>query len=237
MTSGWKRRSLGLLLAAGACRATTGRPSFIPFPEAEHAEVGFDLADEDQTVLMVTDTVAQRLAADSIPVQRIKRFDGFVESRWFDAKTKRPWVGRPLGPDAVKVRAWVDPAKPGFSRVEIETVYIPKVDPSLPARENEIPVPTEHAINRQMGEMLKDLGEAYGPPKDEQTPAEAAAAGDRPAAAAPARGTPRPVASDTARRAAADTASRGPAQPTPKPPTPAPPPPPPPPPPPAPPGA
>ena len=35
-----------VLLVLLGCRATTGRPPFDPFPEAEHVEVGFGLEDD-----------------------------------------------------------------------------------------------------------------------------------------------------------------------------------------------
>ena len=167
MTRSALRAALVTILAMG-CRATTGRPSFVPFPEAEHAQIGFDLAGEEETIFMVTDTLAARLRADSIPLNRVRRFDGFIESLWFDAKTLQPLSGRPLGPNAVKVRAWVDPGQPGFSRVELETVLVPRVDPSLSDREQEAPVPTAHPINRRMGELLKKLAATYGVPTDEK---------------------------------------------------------------------
>lgn len=199
-------------LAVAACRATTARPSFTPFPEAEHSEIGFDLAGEDETIFMVTDTVAARLLADSVPLAKVRRFDGFIESRWFDAKTKQPIAGRPLGPDAVRVRAWIDPGKPGYSKIEIETVYVPKVDPSLPDREQEAPVATEHPVNRKMGELLKALAVTYGVPEEEKAPAEGGPAAG-PGARLPGRHHPgRPRHHGPARHHRSPAGDAGPAQ-------------------------
>lgn len=164
-----RRLGVVLVLVAG-CKASTGRPPFNSFPEAEHTEIGFNLAGEDETVVIVTDTLAARLKADSIPVSRIKRVDGFLETPWFDAKTLQPTTRRPLGQDVVKVRAWVDPGKPGYSKIEVETVYIPRADPSIPSRELEQPVPADHPVAHRISEMLKPLTEKYGIPPDQQEP-------------------------------------------------------------------
>lgn len=164
------RRAVLVSVMLIGCKATTGRPGFVPFPEAEHTEIGFNLADEDESVFMVTDTIAARLQADSIPVNRVIRVDGYLETPWFDAKTLQPTTRRPLGPDVVRVRAWVDPSKPGFARVEIETVYVPRADPSVPDRELEAPVPAVHPVNIRVGEMLRKLAEKYGVPPDQQEP-------------------------------------------------------------------
>ncbi len=167
MIAGRRRLLLALGFLAG-CRATTKRPWFVPLPEAEHAEVGFGLLNKDSSIARITDSVVAYLEADSIPVSVVHRVDGYLETPWFDAKSLRPTSARPLGEDVVRVRAWVDASKPGFARVEIETVYVPAADPSLRERDTEVAVPLTHPVNRRVAESLKRLNEKYGAPDEEK---------------------------------------------------------------------
>ncbi len=152
--------------AAFGCRATTGRPHFDPFPEAEHVEIGFGAIDRNATVMQITDTVLAYLQADSITFTRVRRFDGYLESAWLDAETLQPTDRRPLGSNTIRVRVWVDPTMPGYGRVEAETIYNVMADPSRPFRELERPVDPAHAVNRRIGDVLKRLGTLYGAPTD-----------------------------------------------------------------------
>jgi len=161
-----RRRLIPVLALLVACRATTGRPSFVPFPEAETVEIGFGLADRTITVMRVTDTVVAYLKADSIPIALSKPFDGYFETAWLDAKTLTPTSRRPLGDGVVRVRGFVDPSKPGYANVNIETVYRRMVDPSVPARELEAPVPTLHPVNHRIAELMKKLQVKYGIPEE-----------------------------------------------------------------------
>ena len=167
ITRAKRRLVIGLALVAG-CRATTKRPSFVPLPEAEHAEIGFGFLIKDTSVARITDSVVAYLEADSIPVSRVDRVDGYLETPWFDAKSLRPTKARPLGEDVVRVRAWVDASKPGFAHVEIETVYVPVADPSLRDRDTEVAVPTAHPVNRRVAGALKRLNDKYGAPDEEK---------------------------------------------------------------------
>jgi hypothetical protein len=153
-------------MAALGCRATTGRPPFPPFPEAEHVEIGFGLVDKVVTVMQVTDSLVAYLRADSIPVSTVKPFDGYLETRWFEAATLAPTDRRPLSDQIVRVRGWVDPSKPGYAKVEVETVSVPWADPSLPDRELETPVPFTHPVNVRVRAVLKRLTDKYGAPED-----------------------------------------------------------------------
>ncbi|MEO8448290.1 MAG: hypothetical protein ABI647_00780 [Gemmatimonadota bacterium] len=110
--------------------------------------------------------LAAALRADSLPVSRIRPFDGYLETPWFDALTLEPTSRRPVGPNVVKVRAWVDPAKPSFSSYEVEGVYVAKVDPSRPARELEVPLPIEHPLSKRLAAVVKKLVAEYGEPEE-----------------------------------------------------------------------
>jgi hypothetical protein len=149
---------LGLLLLG--CFPSTTRPSFLPKPSAVAAEVELD-------VPKATRTLALALNADSIPVRRTEPKDGWLESEWFDARTFQPTTARRLGLDVVKVRAWVDPARPSskgdnHSTITIETVYRPMADPSRSDRDLERQVPNTHPISGRMLALTIALAKKYG---------------------------------------------------------------------------
>jgi len=189
-------RTAIVVLALVGCKATTSRPSFVPFPEAGHGEIGFGNADPVATITEATRVLADALRADSIPVDGVHFDDGYLETRWFDAKSLEPTGTRPLGPEIVKVRGWVNPAKPGFSDLEVETVYVPYADPSRPERDLELPVPADHPVAKRVAGVIKALVQKFGEP-DTTT-------------VRPAPGAGPPVA-DTGKRAAADTGRKAPA--------------------------
>ena len=185
--------SVAFLFLLGACQASTTRPSFVPQPEAAHAEVQLPI-----------DTATVRLAAafraDSFPVSKIRPRDGFLETPWFDSATLRATGKRPVGEGVVKVRGWVGPAKPSFSAYEIEAVYVPLVDPSRPPRELEVALPSEHPVSKRIAAIMKKLVAQYGVP-DAPPPAPAA----RAAVPLPALRPVPPPADTTARAAKRDT--------------------------------
>jgi hypothetical protein len=66
----------------------------------------------------------------------------------------------------VRVRAWVTPSKPGAGLVEIETVFRPVADPSVPERELEAPVPGEHPFAVRVVRLVEALVARFGEPTD-----------------------------------------------------------------------
>lgn len=147
-----------------ACKATTTRPYFPPVTGAPQTEI-------ELGVRQATEALADVLKGDSLPVRRVEPRDGFVETAWFDARDKRASHGRRIGPDVVQVRAWVDPSRPGFSRVVIETVFRPLADPSRSARDLDRQVPPDHPIGKRMTEIVTELARLYSPePAQPATP-------------------------------------------------------------------
>ncbi len=120
-----------------------------------------------------TRAVALALDADSIPVRRTEAADGWLESEWFDAGTLRPTKHRRLGPGVVKVRAWIDPSRPNYSTVTIETVFRPLADPSRSDRELEQQVAAGHRVAGKVQLALASLTKLYGEPVDTTKPAKA----------------------------------------------------------------
>ena len=147
-----------LCLTVGAlvlgCKATTTRPYFPPLTGAPQTEIELSVRD-------ATEALADVLRSDTLPLRRVEPRDGFIETDWFNARDKQVAHGRRLGADVVQVRAWVDPSRPGHSRVVIETVFRPMADPSLSSRDLDRQVPPDHPIGRRMSEVVTELAKLY----------------------------------------------------------------------------
>jgi hypothetical protein len=166
---GSQREWFGLILLISACQAYSSRPTFPPM-------AGAPFADIDLPVGRATGIVAQAFIDDSLPLSHVEAKDGMVETPWFDATTLAPTKARPLGLNVVRVRAWIDPTKPGSSRVTVETVYRPTADPSVPERHLDRPVPKGHSVGKRVGELVTDLVKTYGTPPPADSGAVAAPA-------------------------------------------------------------
>jgi hypothetical protein len=157
---------LWLTVGAAACQPSTTRPPFPPLPEAAGSEIRLP-------VPMATSKLAEALKADSIPARKVRLRDGYIETPWFDARNGRP-IGqrRAIGPGVVRIRAWADPARPGSTQLTVETLYRPRVDPSLPYRELEREVSPNHPGAKKVDAVLLRLLQRFGgpPPPQAQQP-------------------------------------------------------------------
>lgn len=142
------------LVVLVACQLATNRPAFEPFPEARHADLPLSRAE-------ATQRLAEALTADSIPVTRVEPRDGYLETGWFDAETRRPTSKRPPGPGVVRVRGWIEPARVRQSELRVETAFRRMVDPSLPERELERPVAPDHPVAQRIDSVLAQLVRRY----------------------------------------------------------------------------
>jgi hypothetical protein len=155
-----RRRAWRLVLAGvalAACQPATTRPPFPPVPEAATTEVRLVPTE-------ATRQLAEALRQDSIPVARVEQRDNWLATGWFDTASHRTTHRRPLGSDDVRIRAWSDPTRPGFSKITVETVYHPLADPSLPERELDRQVPHDHPVAAKVRTILADLVKRYGGP-------------------------------------------------------------------------
>jgi hypothetical protein len=166
-------RVVGCLLsltAVLACDPNTTRPGLVPLPEAAGTEVRLPPRE-------ATRNLAEALRADSVPIRRVAIRDGYMESGWFDTRSRRPAAAnRAIGVGVVQVRAWADPARPGSSQLVVETTYRAMVDPSLPQRELELQVPANHPVAADVEGVLRRLVERYGGPPAAPAPTAAPAA-------------------------------------------------------------
>lgn len=142
-------------MTVAACYPTTTRPPFSVEPTAAATQI-------ELPIDRATTALALALYTDSIPVLRTEVKDGWLETGWFDATTMRPTTARVLGPDVVKVRGFVDPARPDFSALSVETVYRPMADPAMSARDLEREVPADHPVAKRVRRVLAALVKQYG---------------------------------------------------------------------------
>ena len=146
--------AFGALMLA-ACYPATSRPGFVPMPEAATREV-------ELLITEATQQLAIALDAEQVPVRRTEPRDGWLETDWFDVKTLKPTSARHLGDQVVKIRAWVDPARPKFSSmITVEAVYRPLADPSRDDRSLERVVPNDHPVAMRMFRILDSLARKY----------------------------------------------------------------------------
>jgi hypothetical protein len=147
--------TLFTVVSFSACRATTHRPYFTPLPVATVAQVELGIPE-------ATRALSEALARDSITLRTIRERDGFLDSGWLDARTLEPTRARPLGPEVVRVRAWVNPDKEFWSELVVEATYRPLDDPSRPERELDVALPESHPLQRRIAGALRALVERYG---------------------------------------------------------------------------
>ncbi len=148
---------IGVAVGQLGCRASTTRPPFGPKPMAATAELRLGIESGTQIL-------AEALQEDSIPIATVELLDGYVETRWFRVPGWQEVEGEPVGVDVVRVRGWVDPARPGYVRCTVEIVYRPWVDPSRDGRELDVAVPSDHLVLQRVQARLKRLVSLYGDP-------------------------------------------------------------------------
>jgi hypothetical protein len=146
-----------ILAILAACKPDTTRPAITPYPEAAGVEIRLRPQE-------ATRRLAEALRGDSLPPAQVRLRDGYLETKWLDSATGRPTGRRPLGTDVVRLRGWVDPGRPGFSVLTVETLYRPLADPALPERELERQVPREHPTAVKVEQVLQAMLKRYGGP-------------------------------------------------------------------------
>ena len=131
-----------LLLAA--CTPVTTRPDFKPDPRALVAVLNA----RPERVAVALDSL---LPAESLEVARFNVRDAYVETHWFDPGRHRSYRhDRDIAdlPATVKIRCWADPWVPGQTRLTVEPVYRPRVDPSRTERDLEVIAPRSTPATR-----------------------------------------------------------------------------------------
>jgi len=150
-----------LLLLIAACTPVTTRPDFKPDPRA----LVVMLNARPERVTVALDSL---LPADSLEVARFNVRDGYVESSWYDPARRRSYRHeRDIAdlPATVKIRCWADPWVPGQTRLTVEPVYRPRVDPSRTERDLEVIAPPEHGGYKVAQELIEKLKQKFGTPQ------------------------------------------------------------------------
>lgn len=151
---------LGALLA-GACTPVTTRPDFRPDPRA--LVIVLDARPERVTLELET-----LVPAESLALAEFNTRDGYVETAWYDP-TRRQSYGRERDiadlSAAVKIRCWADPWVPGQTRLTVEPVYRPRLDPSRTERDLEFIVPEAHPGHQIAAQLIAKLKAKFGTPK------------------------------------------------------------------------
>jgi hypothetical protein len=150
-------QAIALAAVALGCFLYTSRPGFGPLLGAPTAELRLAPA-------AATERLAEALRGDSVPVSRIKRRDGYLESPWFDAATGAASHGSALGPGVIRVRGWVDPGRVGHSDLRVEVTYRALRDLSVPERELERAAPADHPVVLRVKAVLDSLQKRFGDP-------------------------------------------------------------------------
>jgi hypothetical protein len=63
--------------------------------------------------------------------------EGYLETRWFDVRTRKSHRYNTNPKNFVRLRVWTDLISPRESQIVVETVYRYTIDPSVPDREVE----------------------------------------------------------------------------------------------------
>ena len=132
--------SLSALLLL-ACNPATTRPVFMPLPEAPSVVLY-------ARPPRVATEVQTWLAAQGLKVEMASVQDAYVETAWLAG--------------GFKIRCWADPDAPGKSRLTVEAVYRPVLDPSRTERDLEVLVPPGHDGAKMVDRLIDDLKKRLG---------------------------------------------------------------------------
>jgi hypothetical protein len=136
------------------------RPDFKPDPRAPVALL--DARPERVTLELQT-----LVPAESLDIVGLNVRDGYVETAWYDPVRHRSYRRERDIPDlpvAVKIRCWADPWVPGQTRLTVEPVYRPRLDPSRTERDLEVIVPSDGAGYKIAEKLIASLKEKLGTP-------------------------------------------------------------------------
>ncbi|UCG85233.1 MAG: hypothetical protein JSW71_15000 [Gemmatimonadota bacterium] len=108
----------------------------------------------------MTIQIGELLVAEGLDVRHLRPAEGFAETKWFDVTTKRTTSSMTLDTDSVvRFRFWADAASVDACLVVAEAVKRRILDPSLPERETEEPVPPQHPATEILRRILTSLKE------------------------------------------------------------------------------
>jgi hypothetical protein len=149
-----------------SCTPVTTRPDFRPGPRALVAILN---ARPDRVTLGIDSLVP----AESLEVAHFNVRDGYVETAWYDVRAHRARHHERDIADlsaTVKIRFWADPWVPGQTRLTVEPVYRPRIDPSRVERDLEVIVSKENEGYKIAEKLVDKLKARFGVPKAVASP-------------------------------------------------------------------
>ncbi len=147
-----------LALSLAACDPRTTRPLYAPYPQAATVIL-------DAPAARVIPEIAAWAAAESLRVAVSSPRDAYLETAWYDTRTRRSRRDdRDVGDleSTIKLRCWADPWVPGTTQLTVEMVYRPAYDPSLAPRDREVVVPPEHEGDKLVRRLIEVMGKRFG---------------------------------------------------------------------------
>jgi hypothetical protein len=162
------RRSVAFICVASlsSCTPVTTRPDFRPDPRALVAILN---ARPERVTLGIDSLVP----AESLEVAHVNVRDGYVETAWYDLRARRARHHERDIADlsaTVKLRFWADPWVPGQTRLTIEPVYRPRLDPSRVERDLEVIVSQDDEGYKVAQKLVDKLKARFGVPKSLASP-------------------------------------------------------------------
>lgn len=153
--------SLSAAVLILSCTPVTTRPPFFPDPRAPV----LILNARPEPVTIGIDSLVR---AESLEVAHVNVRDGYVETAWYDTNTHRSAHHEheihDLGA-TVKLRFWADPYVPGQTRLTVEPVYRPRIDPSRRERDLEVILSKDDEGYKIAMKLVESLKKRFGVPK------------------------------------------------------------------------
>lgn len=143
--------AISLLVAAVlGCNPSTARPPFFPFRPSAIDTVAATMGEAIEAVRL-------RLMADSVPVHRFDREDGYLETEWIQFEE----VDGPRG--NVVIRLWADPILGQRVRLTAEVAYEWTRDPSRIQRDRERSAPVDHPARTYIINTMRAVRDSISP--------------------------------------------------------------------------
>lgn len=149
---------LSALAFLAACTPITTRPPFLPSPQALRAVLDVEPAS-------VVPEAADWLTRQGLRVERSSVRDAYVETAWYNLRTKASKGGLSDPgdlPNTIKIRCWTDPNAPGKSQITVEAIYRPVLDPSREERDLEMVVPSGSDGYRIAEQLVEAMKQKFG---------------------------------------------------------------------------
>lgn len=149
------RALLALASTLLACDPGTTRPALTPRPESLSTEMR-------AAIPKATETLARALQADGVPVRTLQPRDGWLESGWYRRTTGAQAEAGAVGPDIVRLQAWVEPSRFRHVLVYVQAERRVRRDPSRPEGDLVEVLAADDPLVVTVQRVLASIGERPG---------------------------------------------------------------------------